>query len=133
MSQSWVVVEGDYGVATLSGGVAGASQRRGHRAEPYACEAASLMILGVGYSGCREQPGLPCLAMGLRWSRLKGRPRGWAKKGQGGRRCIWRLAGAGIEAVWVSGSSLDFSVRQGFVGSVRSRLGGKRPQWEEQG
>lgn len=23
MSQSWVVVEGDYGVATLSGGVAG--------------------------------------------------------------------------------------------------------------
>lgn len=26
-----------------------------------------------------------------------------------------------------------FCVRQDFVGSVRSRLGGKRPQWEEQG
>lgn len=72
MSQSWVVVEGDYGVATLSGGVAGgggASQRRdiGHGLK-------ILMILGVGYSGCREQPGLPCLARGLRWSILKGRP-----------------------------------------------------------
>lgn len=46
MSQSWVVVEGDYGVVTLSGGVAGgggASQRR-----DIGQGLKILMILGVG-------------------------------------------------------------------------------------
>lgn len=60
------------------------------------------------------------------WSRVKGRSRGWAEKGQGGGRCIWRSAGSGIEAVCIAENSLSLSyVRWGFVGRVRGRLGGQ--------
>lgn len=39
---------------------------------------------------------------------------------------MWMSAGAGIEALWVTGSSLGFIyVGQGFSGSVRGRLGGQ--------
>lgn len=69
----------------------GSPGRRGHRAGPCAFEAVSLVILGVGYSGFKKQPGLLCLASGLGWSRLKVRLRGWADKEQeAGDACVGR-------------------------------------------
>lgn len=118
------MVEGDYGMVTLSGRVGG-SQRRGHRAGPCAGEAVSLTILGLVTLEGTARVG---------WSRVKGRSRGWAEKGQGGGRYILRSAGSGIVAVCIAENSLSLSyVRRGFVGRVMGRLGGKRLQWEEQG